>query len=159
MQTSISACLAPLLHVDIELIDYKCTNTILVICCLLFDVDLLLVVRPDEHREVILLSNISMSNNADESMPGMGEQEPLLGRTGDASLQDGKPLYHNFVIGKSRQQGQIRALADETRHRSYCASRRMDCTAHLHNLDYTYKRSLMRPSWQQSFGAPCFHIP
>ncbi|KAH0251506.1 hypothetical protein KCU71_g23253, partial [Aureobasidium melanogenum] len=31
--------------------------------------------------------------------PGMGEQEPLLGRPGDASQQDGLPLYHNLVIG------------------------------------------------------------
>jgi hypothetical protein len=29
----------------------------------------------------------------------MGEQEPLLGRPGDASQQDGLPLYHNLVIG------------------------------------------------------------
>jgi hypothetical protein len=31
--------------------------------------------------------------------PGMGEQEPLLGRPGDASQQDGLPLYHNLIIG------------------------------------------------------------
>ncbi|KAG9694041.1 hypothetical protein KCU95_g3174, partial [Aureobasidium melanogenum] len=31
--------------------------------------------------------------------PGMGEQEPLLGGPGDASQQDGLPLYHNLVIG------------------------------------------------------------
>lgn len=31
---------------------------------------------------------------------GVGEQEPLLGRTGDASLPEGKPLYENLVIGK-----------------------------------------------------------
>jgi hypothetical protein len=31
--------------------------------------------------------------------PGMGEQEPLLGRPGDASLQEGLPLYHNLIIG------------------------------------------------------------
>ncbi|CAD0083495.1 unnamed protein product [Aureobasidium vineae] len=30
---------------------------------------------------------------------GVGEQEPLLGRPGDASLEDGLPLYHNLVIG------------------------------------------------------------
>ncbi|CAD0018308.1 unnamed protein product [Aureobasidium pullulans] len=30
---------------------------------------------------------------------GMGEQEPLLGRAGDASQQDGLPLYHNLIIG------------------------------------------------------------
>ncbi|GAB7352229.1 hypothetical protein MBLNU459_g2703t1 [Dothideomycetes sp. NU459] len=37
-------------------------------------------------------------NNA-PTVPGMGEQEPLLGRAGDASQQEGKPLYHNFIIG------------------------------------------------------------
>jgi hypothetical protein len=34
-----------------------------------------------------------------EANPGLSEQEPLLGRVGDASQQDGKPLYHNFIIG------------------------------------------------------------
>ncbi|KAF2402423.1 hypothetical protein EJ06DRAFT_338473 [Trichodelitschia bisporula] len=28
-----------------------------------------------------------------------GEQEPLLGRAGDASQQDGKPLYCNLILG------------------------------------------------------------
>ncbi|KAK8206586.1 hypothetical protein M8818_004420 [Zalaria obscura] len=32
-------------------------------------------------------------------VPGTGEEEPLLGRAGDASQQDGKPLYYNFIIG------------------------------------------------------------
>jgi len=31
--------------------------------------------------------------------PGYGEDEPLLGRAGDASLQEGKPLYWNLIIG------------------------------------------------------------
>jgi len=30
---------------------------------------------------------------------GLGEDEPLLGRAGDASQQDGKPLYYNLIIG------------------------------------------------------------
>ena len=30
---------------------------------------------------------------------GRGEEEPLLGRAGDASLEEGKPLYHNLLIG------------------------------------------------------------
>jgi len=30
---------------------------------------------------------------------GYGEQEPLLGRAGDAAQQDGEPIYRNFVIG------------------------------------------------------------
>lgn len=28
-----------------------------------------------------------------------GEEEPLLGRAGDASQQEGKPIYHNLLIG------------------------------------------------------------
>jgi len=30
---------------------------------------------------------------------GLGEDEPLLGRIGDASQREGKPLYHNLVLG------------------------------------------------------------
>jgi len=37
-----------------------------------------------------------------ENVPGVeaDENEPLLGRVGDASQQDGKALWHNLVIGK-----------------------------------------------------------
>lgn len=35
-----------------------------------------------------------------QRVPGTGEEEPLLGGPGDASQQEGKPIYHNFVIGK-----------------------------------------------------------
>lgn len=30
---------------------------------------------------------------------GLGEDEPLLGRAGDASQQEGRPLYYNLIIG------------------------------------------------------------
>jgi hypothetical protein len=30
---------------------------------------------------------------------GLGEDEPLLGRVGDASQQEGRPLYYNLIIG------------------------------------------------------------
>ncbi|KAF2455243.1 eukaryotic cytochrome b561-domain-containing protein [Lineolata rhizophorae] len=30
---------------------------------------------------------------------GRGEEEPLLGRAGDASQEEDKPLYYNFVLG------------------------------------------------------------
>lgn len=30
----------------------------------------------------------------------VGEDEPLLGRPGDASQKEGRPLYQNLVIGK-----------------------------------------------------------
>lgn len=32
--------------------------------------------------------------------PGTSEEEPLLGESGDASQKEGKPLYHNLVLGK-----------------------------------------------------------
>jgi hypothetical protein len=31
--------------------------------------------------------------------PGFSEEDPLLGSPGDASQQEGKPLYYNFFIG------------------------------------------------------------
>lgn len=34
-----------------------------------------------------------------EHVEGVGEDEPLLGRAGDASQQDGRPLYYNLIIG------------------------------------------------------------
>lgn len=30
---------------------------------------------------------------------GYGEDEPLLGRIGDASQQEGRPIYYNLIIG------------------------------------------------------------
>lgn len=42
-----------------------------------------------------------MSNDAETASPraGLGEEEPLLGEQGDAQLEDGKPLYYNFILG------------------------------------------------------------
>ncbi len=31
---------------------------------------------------------------------GLGEDEPLLGRVGDASQPEGRPLYYNLIIGE-----------------------------------------------------------
>lgn len=60
---------------------------------------------------------------------GTAEEEPLLGERGDASLPDGKPLYHNFVLGM-RRNGCENMMAVETdmRHRHWCccSSRSMD---------------------------------
>ena len=36
----------------------------------------------------------------DERMRGTSEEEPLLGSPGDASQEEGKPLYYNFVLGE-----------------------------------------------------------
>tara|TARA_R110002060_G_scaffold8420_9_gene12577 strand:+ start:701 stop:883 length:183 start_codon:yes stop_codon:yes gene_type:complete len=32
---------------------------------------------------------------------GLGEDEPLLGRAGDAAQAEGKPIYYNLIIGRS----------------------------------------------------------
>lgn len=37
---------------------------------------------------------------AHSSEPGYGEDEPLLGRVGDASQQEGRPLYYNLGLGE-----------------------------------------------------------
>lgn len=34
------------------------------------------------------------------NVPGTSEEEPLLGAQGDASQPEGKPLYHNLIIGE-----------------------------------------------------------
>jgi hypothetical protein len=36
-----------------------------------------------------------------EQVEGVGEDEPLLGRAGDASQQEGRPLYYNLIIGNN----------------------------------------------------------
>jgi hypothetical protein len=41
-----------------------------------------------------------MADNEAHRQPGTSEEEPLLGRRGDASQQEGLPLYQNLVIGK-----------------------------------------------------------
>jgi hypothetical protein len=33
------------------------------------------------------------------ALRGHGEEEPLLGRAGDASQPEGHPMYHNLIIG------------------------------------------------------------
>ncbi|OQO11503.1 hypothetical protein B0A48_03230 [Cryoendolithus antarcticus] len=40
-----------------------------------------------------------MSAQEEQRVPGTSEEEPLLGRSGDASLEEGKPLYYNLVLG------------------------------------------------------------
>ena len=57
------------------------------------------------------------------STQGRGEDEPLLGRAGDASQQDGKGIQFNFVLGTS-------ALTSHTRHTTIADHRR---SRHRHN--------------------------
>lgn len=48
----------------------------------------------------IITKLTKMADQEAHREPGTSEEEPLLGRRGDASQQEGLPLYHNFVIGK-----------------------------------------------------------
>lgn len=43
------------------------------------------------------------ATSRDSGTARTGEQEPLLGNAGDATLPDGKKLYENFVLGKQIQ--------------------------------------------------------
>lgn len=40
-----------------------------------------------------------MSETQNLHRRGVDEDEPLLGERGDAQLVEGKPLYHNFILG------------------------------------------------------------
>ena len=44
---------------------------------------------------------------------GLGEDEPLLGRVGDASQQAGRPLYHNLIIGSKAPRSVSDVIADK----------------------------------------------
>ena len=47
-----------------------------------------------------ITGKLTMTDNEQHRQPGTSEEEPLLGRRGDASQQEGLPLYQNLVIGK-----------------------------------------------------------
>lgn len=81
---------------------------------------------------------------------GMGEQEPLLGRAGDASQQDGLPLYHNLIIGMTSSASIAYRITThtESRHRSYCTSWILDPRRHR------LGRSLFQPCYTL-LGASC----
>ena len=63
---------------------------------------------------------------------GRAEDEPLLGRSGDASQQDGKGIQFNFVLGISALPHHSRYLhkADQyrSRHRYHRPGRHLDRT-------------------------------
>jgi hypothetical protein len=44
------------------------------------------------------------------------EDEPLLGQPGAASQKDGRPLYHNVIIGRSLRLPQL--LTEQSRKRA-----------------------------------------
>lgn len=43
-----------------------------------------------------------VTETVDDNPPreSVGEDEPLLGRPGDASQPEGRPLYYNLIIGQ-----------------------------------------------------------
>ncbi|TKA51657.1 hypothetical protein B0A49_12111, partial [Cryomyces minteri] len=45
------------------------------------------------------MASATRTSQQNSTVPGVGEDEPLLGRAGDASQQEGKPLYYNLIIG------------------------------------------------------------
>ena len=71
----------------------------------------------------------TMSEQEEQRVNGTSEEEPLLGRAGDASQQDGKPLYHNFVIGKLPHAALFRIIVANygQRHWCSCAGWHLDC--------------------------------
>ena len=72
-------------------------------------------------------TGIPQENPATE---GRGEDEPLLGRAGDASQQDGKGIQFNFVLGMSalpcHTPQSIMADNHRSRHRYNRTSRHLD---------------------------------
>lgn len=46
-------------------------------------------------------TGIPETNNV--TIEGVGEDEPLLGRAGDASQKEGYPIYYNLIIGRKTQ--------------------------------------------------------
>jgi hypothetical protein len=44
-------------------------------------------------------SATGIPENIEATMSEHGEQEPLLGRPGDASQPHGKPIYENLILG------------------------------------------------------------
>jgi len=47
------------------------------------------------------MSADSAAQNAAVQSGALDEREPLLGRPGDASQEDGKPLWRNLILGKN----------------------------------------------------------
>lgn len=52
-----------------------------------------------------MASATGIPSNVAAARAGHSEEEPLLGRRGDASQPDGQPLYHNLWIGESSSFG------------------------------------------------------
>ena len=67
---------------------------------------------------------------------GSGEDEPLLGRAGDASQQDGKGIQYNFVLGVISSSSEFETSANPVCRNCYhCSSRYLDCMISTPNLD------------------------
>jgi len=59
-----------------------------------------LLVQTRTVHSIIRQSSRKMADNEEHRQPGTSEEEPLLGRRGDASQEEGLPLYQNLVIGE-----------------------------------------------------------
>jgi len=46
-----------------------------------------------------MASATGIPDTVDPQVEGVGEDEPLLGRVGDAAQQEGRPLHYNLIIG------------------------------------------------------------
>lgn len=115
------------------------------------DIPLLLPPPPRNFRCYTTLEKESYKMSESEAhRSGMGEQEPLLGRAGDASQQDGLPLYHNLIIGMTSSASIAHRITThtESRHRSYCTSWILDPRRHR------LGRSLFQPCYTL-LGASC----
>lgn len=92
---------------------------------------------------------------------GRGEDEPLLGRAGDASQQDGQGIQFNFVLGTSAVPSYpghtTHANIHRSRHRYNRPSRHLDrllASTHLPNPEPTDKVQLTATIWASAFIAP-----
>ena len=74
-------------------------------------------------------------------LPGTSEEDPLLGSAGDASQQEGKPLYHNFFLGTPVRVRVIKSVSDgRCRDRYRCAGRHLDSKL----FHYSYSSKITR---------------
>lgn len=73
-------------------------------------------------------TGIPETRSGDATNHGRGEQEPLLGRAGDASQQEDQGLQFNFVIGElPLLAGSLSSAHTSPRYSGYCSSGHLDC--------------------------------
>lgn len=92
-----------------------------------------------------------------QRLPGTSEEDPLLGSPGDASQQEGKPLYYNFFLGMSvRCIQRYELILTELYRYWYCRTgRSVDCKHIVLPSTATTIQLIRRDSSRQSYGAAC----